>query len=146
MDQATTVSRADTVPVRPSPAGRDRAGTPAVVLLASLIVSLLASSSAPTPLYAVYQANWRFSPITTTVVFGVYAVSVLAALLTLGKLSDFIGRRPVLLTTLAVQVVAMLVFATADGVPALLIARVVQGLASGAALGAIGAAMLDVAP
>ncbi len=147
MDQATAVSRrVDSVPVGPVPARRDRSGTPALVLLASLIVSLLASSSAPTPLYAVYQASWGFSPITTTVVFGVYAVSVLAALLTLGKVSDHIGRRPVLLTTLAVQVVAMLVFATADGVTALLVARVVQGIATGAALGAIGAAMLDVDP
>jgi predicted MFS family arabinose efflux permease len=147
MDQATVVSpRADIVPVRPQPTARGLSGTPALVLLATLIVSLLASSSAPTPLYAVYQASWGFSPITTTVVFGVYAVSVLAALLTLGKLSDHVGRRPVLLTALAVQIVAMVVFATADGVPALLIARVVQGLASGAALGAIGAAMLDVDP
>ncbi|HEY3611199.1 MAG TPA: MFS transporter [Pseudonocardiaceae bacterium] len=145
MDQATAVSRrADTAPVRPARTSRERSGTPALVLLASLIVSLLASSSAPTPLYAVYQAGWGFSPITTTVVFGVYAVSVLAALLTLGKVSDHIGRRPVLLTALAVQIVAMLVFATADGVPALLVARVAQGIATGAALGAIGAAMLDV--
>jgi predicted MFS family arabinose efflux permease len=146
MDQAIAVSRADTVPVRPGPTGRDRSGTPALVLLASLIVSLLASSSAPTPLYAVYQARWGFSPITTTVVFGVYALSVLAALLTLGKMSDHVGRRPVLLTTLVVQAAAMVVFATADGVAALLVARVVQGLATGAALGAIGAAMLDVDP
>jgi predicted MFS family arabinose efflux permease len=147
MNQATAVSRgADTVPVRPGPASRARSGTPALVLLASLIVSLLASSSAPTPLYAVYQASWGFSPITTTVVFGVYALSVLATLLTFGKISDHIGRRPVLLTTLVVQIAAMVVFATADGVPALLVARVVQGLATGAALGAIGAAMLDVDP
>ncbi|HYS36688.1 MAG TPA: MFS transporter [Pseudonocardiaceae bacterium] len=145
MNQATAVSRgADAAPVRPGPATRARSGTPALVLLASLIVSLLASSSAPTPLYAVYQASWGFSPITTTVVFGVYALSVLATLLTFGKISDHIGRRPVLLTTLVVQIAAMVVFATADGVPALLVARVVQGLATGAALGAIGAAMLDV--
>jgi MFS family permease len=36
------------------------------------------------------------------------------------------------------------IFATATGVPALLTARVVQGLSTGAALGAIGAAMLDM--
>jgi predicted MFS family arabinose efflux permease len=125
---------------------RRLSGTPALLLLASLVVSLLASSSAPTPLYAAYQARWGFSPITTTVVFGIYALSVLAALLTLGKLSDHVGRRPVLLATLAAQAVAMVVFATADGVPALLTARVIQGLATGAALGAIGAGMLDVDP
>src|SRR5438045_9712461 len=78
-------------------------GRPAVFVLASLIVALLASSAAPTPLYAIYQAQWHFTPITTTVVFGVYALAVLAALLILGKLSDHVGRRPVLLTALAVH-------------------------------------------
>jgi MFS family permease len=127
------------------PGGRVRlGGTPALVLLASLIVSLLAASSAPTPLYAVYQQRWGFSPITTTIVYGVYALTVLASLLTLGRLSDYVGRRPVLLTALAVQVAAMVVFATAGGVGGLLIARVIQGLSTGAALGAIGAAMLDI--
>ena len=129
----------------PGPArGWRLTGRPAMYLLASLIVALLAASSAPTPLYAIYQARWGFTPITTTVVFGVYAVAVLAALLTLGKLSDHVGRRPVLLAALAVQVASLLVFATAGGVPALLVARVVQGLSTGAALGAIGAGMLDV--
>jgi MFS family permease len=113
-------------------------------LLASLIVTLLAASAAPTPLYAIYQARWGFTPITTTIVFGVYAVAVLTSLLTLGKLSDYIGRRPVLLAAITVQAAALLVFTTASGVPELLIARIVQGLATGAALGAIGAGLLDV--
>src|ERR1700722_13606997 len=126
-------------------AGRGRlAGTPALTLLASLIVSLLAASAAPTPLYAGYQRQWGFSPVTTTIVFGVYALAVLASLLTFGRLSDYAGRRPVLLTALAVQVVALAVFAIAGGVGDLLIARVIQGLSTGAALGAIGAAMLDI--
>ena len=113
-------------------------------MLASLIVALLASSAAPTPLYAVYQAQWHFTPITTTVVFGAYAIAVLAGLLTLGKLSDHVGRLPVLLTAIAVHATSLVIFATAAGVPALLSARVVQGLSTGAALGAIGAAMLDM--
>src|SRR5215469_8069812 len=119
-------------------------GRPAVFVLASLIVALLASSAAPTPLYAIYQAQWHFTPITTTVVFGVYAMAVLAGLLTLGKLSDHVGRRPVLLAAIAVHASSLVIFATATGVPALLAARVVQGLSTGAALGAIGAAMLDM--
>jgi MFS family permease len=125
-------------------AGRRLGGRPAVFVLASLIVALLASSAAPTPLYAIYQARWHFTPITTTVVFGVYAIAVLVGLLTLGKVSDYVGRRPVLLTAIAVQVGSLVIFATASGVPALLAARVVQGLSTGAAIGAIGAAMLDM--
>jgi predicted MFS family arabinose efflux permease len=143
----TTATTSTMTPITRAPApSRRLTGRPALLLLASLIVSLLASSSAPTPLYASYQARWGFSPITTTVVFGIYAVSVLVALLTLGKLSDHVGRRPLLLAALTAQMVAMAVFATADGVGALLIARVVQGLATGAALGAIGAGMLDIDP
>src|SRR5690349_9888255 len=123
---------------------RRLSGRPVVFVLASLIVALLASSAAPTPLYAVYQAQWHFTPITTTVVFGVYALAVLVGLLSMGKLSDHVGRRPVLLAAIAVHAGSLVIFATATGVPALLSARVVQGLSTGAALGAIGAAMLDM--
>jgi MFS family permease len=126
-----------------SPARRV-SGRPALLLLASLVVSLLAASAAPTPLYATYAQEWGFSPVTTTVIFGVYAVAVLASLLTLGRLSDYTGRRPVLLAALAVQVASLAVYATASGVGGLFAARVIQGLATGAALGAIGAGMLDV--
>jgi MFS family permease len=126
---------------------RSRRRLPAGVafgLLLSIIVFFLASSSAPTPLYSTYQAEWGFTPITTTVVFGVYALAVLVSLLTLGRLSDHIGRRPVLLATIAAQIAAMIVFTTATGVPELLAARVVQGVATGAAAGAIGAGLLDL--
>lgn len=118
--------------------------TASLYLQASIVVALLAGSSAPTPLYAVYQAEWGFSPITTTLIFGAYAVAVLAALLTVGSLSDHIGRRPVLLAALAVQASVMLIFATANGVPELMAARIIQGLSTGAAIGAVGAGMFDL--
>jgi predicted MFS family arabinose efflux permease len=113
-------------------------------LFASLVVTFLAASAAPTPLYATYQAEWGFSAITTTIVFGVYAIAVLAALLTLGRLSDHLGRRPVLLAAIAVQALSLVLFVHAGDVDELLVARVVQGVSAGAALGAIGAGMLDL--
>ncbi len=116
----------------------------AFYLQASIIVSFLAGSSAPTPLYAVYQAAWGFTPITITIVFGIYALAVLAALLVVGSLSDYVGRRPVLIAAALAQAVTMLVFTTAGGVPALIVARIVQGLATGLAAGAVAAGMLDL--
>ena len=112
-------------------------------LLASITVSFLASSSAPTPLYSLYQAEWGFSPITVTVIFGIYAISVLAALLFVGRLSDHLGRRPVLIAATAVQAATMVIFATASGVGDLVLARIIQGLATGAAVGAVGAGGKD---
>ncbi|HWF56631.1 MAG TPA: MFS transporter [Solirubrobacteraceae bacterium] len=115
-------------------------------LLASILLILLASSSAPTPLYATYQARWGFSAITITVIFGVYAVAVLVSLLVFGSLSDHIGRRPVLVVALLTQTIVMLLFAFAGGLDVLLVARVIQGLATGAAVGAIGAGLVDLHP
>ena len=102
-------------------------------VLASITVSFLAASSAPTPLYATYQAAWGFSALTTTVVFGVYAIAFLAALLTAGRLSDHIGRRPLLLAGIAGQLIALAVFVDAHNLAALLTARIIQGLATGGA-------------
>src|SRR5206468_8602598 len=113
-------------------------------LLASITVSFLAGSLAPTPRSPVYQAGWGFSALTTTEIFGIYALALLGSLLVAGRLSDHIGRRPVLIIATLVQAVVMLMFATANGVAALMLARVVQGLATGAALGAVGAGMLDL--
>jgi predicted MFS family arabinose efflux permease len=126
------------------PRSRTLSPTAAFYLQASLVVSFLAGSSAATPLYAIYQAAWGFSPITITVVFGIYAIAVLVALLTTGSLSDHVGRKPVLFAAIAMQMVAMIVFATAGGVDALIAARVLQGLATGAASSALGAGLLDI--
>lgn len=115
-------------------------------LLALTQVLFFAASSAPTPLYVVYQDRWHFSSLTLTVVFASYAGALLLTLLTVGGLSDFVGRRRVLALSLVIEVLAMVAFLTADGVWWLLVARVVQGVATGIAAGALGAAVTDLAP
>jgi predicted MFS family arabinose efflux permease len=125
-------------------AGRQLSPSAAFLLLASITVSFLAGSSAPTPLYPLYMARWGLTPLMITVIFGIYALAVLLALLVAGRLSDHLGRRPVLLTAALAQAATMVLFGTATGLTGLLIARVVQGLTTGAALGAVGAAMIDL--
>ena len=71
-------------------------------------------------------------------------MALLVALLTVGSLSDHLGRRPVVLAGLALESAAMLVFVAAGAVPALVVARVIQGFATGTALGALGAGLLDL--
>jgi hypothetical protein len=138
------MSHSTTLPATQGITGRTLSSRASFFLLASITVSFLAGSLAPTPLYPVYQAEWGFSALTTTEIFGVYAVALLGSLLVAGRLSDHVGRRPVLIVATLVQALVMLIFATANGVAALMLARVVQGLATGAALGAVGAGMLDL--
>lgn len=114
-----------------------------LALLGSIVVSFLAASAAPTPLYQHYNVVWHGTALTTTTAFAIYAGAVLVGLLTLGEVSNHVGRRPVLLGALAAQAVAVLLFATAGSFAPLFAGRVVQGIAAGAALGTLGAGMID---
>ena len=110
---------------------------------AALLVLVLAASGVPSPLYRVYQERFGFSAGVLTTVFGIYAIALLAALLVVGALSDHVGRRPVVVAGMLLQVVAMALFWAADSVGWLLAARVVQGLSVGSLTGALGATLLD---
>lgn len=108
------------------------------------LTTFLAASAAPTPLYHIYQMSWGFSPILLTFIFGIYAFSLLSTLLVVGSLSDHVGRRPVIFVAILLQALAMVLFAAADSALWLIAARFVQGVATGAASGAMGAALVDV--
>jgi predicted MFS family arabinose efflux permease len=110
---------------------------------ATTLITFLAASAAPTPLYHLYQESWHFSPILLTFIFSVYAFSLLTTLLIVGSLSDHIGRRPVIFVAILLQAAAMLLFMLADSPAWLVAARIVQGIATGAASGAVGAALVD---
>ncbi|POA51262.1 MULTISPECIES: MFS transporter [unclassified Pseudomonas] len=114
-----------------------------LLFLAVTLLGFLAASSVPTPLYHLYQQRLHFSPAMLTLVFGVYAMSLLAALLTVGSLSDYLGRRPVIFAGLLLNILAMLLFINESSVYWLIAARMVQGFATGMATSALGAALLD---
>jgi MFS family permease len=122
-----------------TPLRRRGAATYAVVSL----LLFLAASSALTPLYRVYQINWGISSLMLTAIFAVYAGGLLAALLTVGSLSDFLGRRPVIVVSLLIEAAAMLLIATAQAPATLILARFLQGIATGAAAGTLGAMIMD---
>jgi len=103
-----------------------------------------ACGAAPTPLYHHYQESLALTAFVLTVIFGAYVLSLLGALLTVGSLSDFIGRRPAILAALALNIVAMVMFIFADSAAALVAARAVQGFATGLAAATLGAAILDI--
>ncbi|WP_433724229.1 MFS transporter [Actinoplanes sp. CA-051413] len=118
----------------------------AFAAIAAIFVTFTAASSAPSPLYVVYQQLWGFSAVTLTVVFSVYVVGLIGALLVLGALSDHVGRRPVLAAAIGLEIVALVLFLAAGDVPVLLAARFLQGIATGAALTTLGAALVDLNP
>ncbi|MFD5575505.1 MFS transporter, partial [Streptomyces cadmiisoli] len=122
--------RADSPPnAATSPGPRRRLATAAVAFAFWIT---MAGTTAPTPLYPVYGEEFGFSPITVTVIFAVYALGVVVGLLAFGRLSDQVGRRPVLVSATLLSVGAAGVFLTADDVAVLLVARVLTGAATAA--------------
>lgn len=108
------------------------------------LISFVAASTAPTPLYRLYQAAWHFTPTLLTVIFAVYAFALLLALLFAGRLSDHLGRRPVIAAAIILDVLAMLVFFSADSPTWLVVARTLQGVATGVGMSTLAAALLDL--
>ncbi|MFJ5266576.1 MFS transporter [Streptomyces sp. NPDC088387] len=134
----TTPTSADTSPRGP--------GKGAFAAVAAVFILFLAASSAPSPLYVIYQEQWHFAAWTLTVVFALYVFGLLASLLTVGALSDHLGRRPVLAAAIALEVVALVLFLVAGNVYVLSAARVLQGVATGAATTTLSAMLVDLEP
>ena len=107
---------------------------------------LMVAGGAPSPLYVVYQQEIGFSSGTLTMIFGIYAITLLAALMVIGSLSDYLGRRPVLVAALLLEAISMALFLPADSVWMLMVARSVQGIATGAGVATFSAALIDTAP
>ncbi|MET9852994.1 MFS transporter [Streptomyces sp. NPDC006450] len=131
---------------RPAAGSAGASGGSGFRVVGAVLVLLMLSSSVPSALYVLYQQEWGLSSGMITVVFALYAVTVLAGLLLFGSLSDTLGRRPVLAAGLVLAIVSMGLFAAAQGAGLLLAARAVQGLAVGLATGAMGAALLELGP
>lgn len=127
------------------PNSRRRGGV-ATVLLAYAFAVIMAGTTLPTPMYALYATTMHFTVLTTTMIYAAYAGGVLAALVVFGRWSDAIGRRPVLLGGVVVAVASAAMFLLADTVLDLVAARVLSGLSAGVFTGTATAAIIEAAP
>src|SRR5580698_6098373 len=115
-------------------------------LVAGVLCLLFGAAGAPSPLYGIYRAQLGFSATTLTAVFAIYALVLLLTLLVFGSVSDYMGRRRVVLAALVVTAGAYAVFLAAHSVGLLFAARALQGVGVGIGTGALGAALIDLRP
>jgi predicted MFS family arabinose efflux permease len=135
---------AATATLNATPLRRTMSPAQGLWLLASLLFTFFGAASAPSPLYALYRQAWGFSALTLTWVFAIYALTLLATLLVLGRLSDYRGRRPVIFAAVLLEIVSLLLFWHAQSVVWLLAARALQGVATGIAASSLSAGLLDL--
>ncbi|WP_455550601.1 MFS transporter [Actinacidiphila glaucinigra] len=124
----------------------ERGARSAYVAAAGVFAVGMAGTTLPTPLYGLYREEIGFSELVVTVVFAVYAIGVIAALLVAGDFSDVLGRRPVLLTALGLSLLSAVCFLFQNGLPLLFAGRLLSGFSAGLLSGAGTAAVLELAP
>jgi MFS family permease len=129
-----------TIPARPV----SRSITAAYATVTAITFS--AVSAAPTPIYRFYRETLGLTPFTITLIFATYSFTMIATFLTVARLSDFVGRKPMMLLGLGLNAVALLLFLIAQSAETLVLARAIQGVATGVALATLGALIVDTAP
>ncbi|MEJ9080858.1 MFS transporter [Gordonia malaquae] len=118
----------------------------AVAVTAFAFTVAMIGTTIPTALYPIYSDRLGFSSLTVTVLFGVYACGVFGALLMFGRLSDQIGRRPVLMAALVFAVLSAAVFLIPPSLASLIVGRLLSGVSAGLMTGAGTAAIIDLYP
>jgi predicted MFS family arabinose efflux permease len=126
---------------------REAAGNPrALITIWGAWLWLMTGANLAAPLYAVYGAQMHFSSFVLTLIFTTYAIVLLPSLMVFGRVSDHLGRRPVMIAGLAASAAGLALFATATSVVELFAARACQGLAVGMISGAATAALVEFDP
>ena len=116
------------------------------VVTAGVLVAVMLGGTLPIPLYVLYEPKMGFGPLGVTVVFAVYVIGTLAALLGFGDLSDHFGRKKVLATAVGCAAVSTIIFLVATSIGELLAARVFSGAAAGFVTGTAAAALAEHHP
>ncbi|MDR6972005.1 MFS transporter [Leifsonia shinshuensis] len=101
-------------------------------VIAAAFLAVMAFSTIPTPLYALYQVRDGFPTWVVTVIFAAYAVGVIASLFLIGHLSDFAGRRRMVLIAVLIEIVSAALFLVWNDVAGLIVARTLSGIGVGA--------------
>src|SRR5206468_11343163 len=103
-------------------------GRAAMWVAASAICVSYILSTLPTPPYVIYRQTFQFSQIMLTVIYAVYVVGTVTTMFFLGRLSDQIGRRPVVLLSLGIAAAGRVIFICAQNIWWLFPARIFSGL------------------
>lgn len=118
-----------------------------LLFLALALMSALLNSSAPTPLYPLYQHELALTSVSLTVIYGAYAAGVLISLFGVGNLAGKVkDLRSMIVPALLVVLVGALLFALADSFLMLFIARLLAGVGTGALTGAANIALVRFGP
>jgi MFS family permease len=118
----------------------------AFVLVATAFMINMIGTTLPTSIYRYYQQQYGFTPTIITLIYASYAIGVIGALLIAGNWSDQLGRRRMLLWGLGASAVSAVTFLLSNGLPTLMLGRLLSGISAGIFTGSGTVAVIELAP
>jgi predicted MFS family arabinose efflux permease len=118
-----------------SPAVQERKGRSGFWTVAYAFLIVMAFATLPSPLYGLYRVRDHLSALMITVIYAIFAGGTIASLLAVRSIAARIGRRGVMLSSVATMMVAAGVLAAGKTLPGLLIGRLITGVSVGLAAG-----------
>jgi MFS family permease len=116
------------------------------VLVVAAQVLLFTGSNLPTPLFPIYEQHYRFGSGVVTLLFAAYVGVLVPALVLLGPVGDRIGRRPLLVTGIAVTTISSVAFAAARNVGWLFAGEIIYGIGSALVMSCVSVAIRELHP
>lgn len=100
-------------------------------VLAVVFTTLMSFTTIPTPMYLLYQQRDGFPTFVITLIFAAYGFGVMGGLYLAGHVSDYLGRRRVILAAIALELVSAVIFVLLKDTASLLVARLLCGFGIG---------------
>lgn len=108
-----------------------------------VLVLFAIGTSLITPLIPIYKRELGFGDTVVTLFLVCYVIALVPSMLSMGQLSDRVGRKPVLFAAICTLVLAQVVLLTEPSLWLLLVARGLQGAATGAFFGTCTAFLVE---
>ncbi|MFT8329949.1 MFS transporter [Bifidobacterium psychraerophilum] len=120
-------------------------GLPEFIVVSISLIAVFISSGVPIPLYNMYRFENGVTNSNLALTTVAYLGTTAVALVSLGRLSNHLGRKPVAIAAVLIGSAACLVMTQINGALLLTVGRMLQGLACALASTAIGSYVIDTA-
>lgn len=106
---------------------------------------IYAVAAAPIPLYAFYQKEIEITNTHLSIISAIYFAGTVCALLIFARVSNYLGRRPVILIIILFSIISCIIFISLQSLLMFMIARLIQGFSCGMASSTVAAYIIDTA-
>jgi MFS family permease len=110
---------------------------------AAALIIMTSNSTSTSALFVAYHNRWGLTPADIGLAFSAYVGTLIPVLLIFGGFAERFGRKPIVLAGMLFMAAGTLTLVFAQGLPLLIVARLLQGVGAALAVGTISATFTE---